>query len=49
MYGVKDEHYDMVGSVLLKAFRQELKKEFDTETEEAWKVLYNIIANTMKP
>ena len=48
VYGVKAEHYDMVGSVLIKTFKQELKENFDTETEEAWKTLYGIVADTMQ-
>ena len=47
-YGVKDEHYNTVGSALLWTLGQGLGPAFDAPTKEAWTVAYGILADTMK-
>ena len=47
-YGVKDEHYDTVGSALLWTLEQGLGDDFTPETEEAWTKAYTVLATTMK-
>lgn len=47
-YGVKDPHYDTVGSALLWTLEQGLGDDFTTETKEAWAEVYGILATTMK-
>lgn len=47
-YGVKDQHYDTVGSALLWTLEQGLGDDFTTETKEAWAEVYGILATTMK-
>lgn len=47
-YGVKDEHYDTVGSALLWTLGQGLRDEFTTELEDAWTKVYQLLAGTMK-
>ncbi|MDA0753011.1 MAG: globin family protein [Verrucomicrobia bacterium] len=47
-YGVKDEHYDTVGSALLWTLGQGLGDEFTTELEDAWTKVYQLLAGTMK-
>lgn len=47
-YGVKDEHYDTVGSALLWTLDQGLGEDFTPDTEKAWTEVYGILATTMK-
>lgn len=47
-YGVKDEHYDTVGSALLWTLDQGLGDDFTPETKQAWTEVYGILATTMK-
>ena len=47
-YGVRDAHYDSVGSALLKTLRQGLGVAFTDEVEAAWTEVYGVIAGTMK-
>lgn len=47
-YGVKDEHYDVVGAALLWTLEQGLGDDFTPETKEAWTTVYGILADTMK-
>ena len=47
-YGVKDEHYDVVGESLLWTLAKGLGDAFTLEVEEAWLEVYGLIASTMK-
>jgi len=47
-YGVKDEHYDVVGEALLWTLAKGLGDAFTPEVEEAWLEVYGLIASTMK-
>lgn len=47
-YGVKDGHYDTVGSALLWTLEQGLNKEFTPEVREAWMAAYTTLASVMK-
>lgn len=47
-YGVKDEHYDTVGSALIWTLDQGLGEDFTPETQEAWIEVYTLLATTMK-
>ncbi len=47
-YGVKDEHYDVVGAALLWTLEQGLGDDFTDEVKEAWTTAYTLIATTMK-
>ncbi|EDY82387.1 Globin, putative [Verrucomicrobiia bacterium DG1235] len=47
-YGVKDEHYETVGTALIWTLGQGLGDAFTDETEEAWIATYTLLATTMK-
>jgi len=47
-YGVKDEHYDTVGTALIWTLGQGLGDDFTDETKEAWVEVYTLLATTMK-
>ncbi|WP_455222326.1 globin family protein [Kaarinaea lacus] len=47
-YGVKDRDYDTVGTALLWTLQQGLDSGFTPEVEEAWTVVYTLLADTMK-
>lgn len=47
-YGVKDSHYDTVGSALLWTLEQGLGKEFTPDVREAWTAAYTTLASVMK-
>lgn len=47
-YGVKDEHYDVVGAALLHTLRTGLGEEFTPDVEKAWTTVYSVVATTMK-
>lgn len=47
-YGVKDEHYAVVGSALLWTLRQGLGDRFTAETEQAWTEVYTTLASVMQ-
>lgn len=46
-YKVEPEHYDTVCAALLWTLGQGLGEGFTTEVEEAWTVVYGILATTM--
>jgi len=46
-YGVKDEHYPIVGQALIRTLRQGLGSAFNPETEEAWREAYRILSARM--
>ena len=47
-YGVKDSHYDTVGSALLFTLEKGLGESFTAEVKEAWTEVYTLLATTMK-
>ena len=47
-YGVKDAHYDTVGTALLWTLEKALKSGYTSETHEAWISVYDLIAESMK-
>ncbi len=47
-YGVKDEHYAIVGSALLWTLEQGLGHAFTAETRAAWVKVYALLAATMQ-
>jgi hemoglobin-like flavoprotein len=47
-YGVKDKDYNTVGTALLWTLQQGLDTAFTPRVEEAWTVVYTLLADTMK-
>ena len=47
-YGVRDEHYDVVGAALLWTLAKGLGAAFTDEVRDAWAAAYTLLANTMK-
>jgi hemoglobin-like flavoprotein len=47
-YGVKPEHYDLVGECLLGALETQLGEAFDDELRLSWAEVYVLMANTMQ-
>lgn len=47
-YGVKDEHYDLVGSALIHTLQRGLGAGFTPAVEEAWLAVYEVLSETMK-
>lgn len=47
-YGVKDEHYDTVGTALIWTLGQGLGDAFTEEVKVAWLKTYTLLATTMK-
>lgn len=47
-YGVKDEHYATVGTVLLWTLKECLGEAFTPEVKEAWAATYGILSYTMQ-
>jgi hemoglobin-like flavoprotein len=47
-YGVRDEHYDTVGTALLSTLQQGTGVAFTPEVREAWIEVYGVISRTMK-
>ena len=47
-YGVRDEHYDTVGTALLSTLQQSTGVAFTPEVREAWIEVYGVISRTMK-
>ena len=45
-YGVRDEHYQIVGEALLWTLEQGLGEAFTDEVKEAWATVYSILAET---
>lgn len=46
-YGVKPEHYPLVGSVLLETFHEYLGKNFTAPMQDAWNQAYELISGQM--
>ena len=47
-YGVEDEHFEWVGTTLLKTFAYFFKDKWTDDLQQAWADAYGVIANTMK-
>lgn len=47
-YGVKDEHYDIVGGALLYTLGKGLGDAFTPDVEKAWAETYGLLASVMK-
>ncbi|MCB5197094.1 globin family protein [Deefgea salmonis] len=47
-YGVKNEHYTLVGNALLRTLKIGLGDAFNDETREAWSATYRLMAKVMK-
>ena len=47
-YGVKNEHYNTVGTALLWTLETGLGDAFTEDTKDAWATLYGVLADTMK-
>lgn len=47
-YGVKDHHYDTVGSALLWTLEKGLGAEFTEPVKAAWSAVYGMLADTMR-
>ena len=43
-YGVKPEHYDIVGEALIYAIQAQLKDNFTPDVESAWRAVYGELA-----
>jgi hemoglobin-like flavoprotein len=46
-YGVRAADYQTVGAALFAALAAVLGDDFDPETQQAWAVAYNLMAETM--
>jgi len=46
-YGVKTEHYNMVGTALLWTLQKALGKDWTEELKTAWINCYNVLSDTM--
>jgi methyl-accepting chemotaxis protein len=47
-YGVENDHYDTVGSALIKTLATGLGDDFTEEVEQSWLAAYGILASTMQ-
>ena len=47
LYGVREEHYETVGTALLETLRATLRTRFDRETEAAWAAMYAVFSRNM--
>jgi hemoglobin-like flavoprotein len=47
-YGVKDEHYKIVGEALIWTLERGLANEFTPDVERAWVRVYRLLAATMQ-
>ena len=48
VYGVKDSHYDTVGSALIYTLDKGLGEAFTPDVKDAWVEVYTLLATTMK-
>lgn len=46
-YGVKEEHYNVVGESLLWTLEKGLGDDFNGDTKSAWANVYGVLADTM--
>jgi hemoglobin-like flavoprotein len=47
-YGVRDEHYDIVGAALLWTLAKGLGEGFTDDVRDAWTTAYTLLATVMK-
>src|SRR5262245_48778484 len=47
-YGVKHQHYGVVGATLLWTLGKSLGAEFTPEVKDAWATVYGLLATTMR-
>ena len=47
-YGVRDEHYAIVGKALIETLREALGRAFSAEVEQAWASAYAALAGAMQ-
>lgn len=47
-YGVKDSHYDTVGTALIYTLDKGLGEAFTPEVKDSWVEVYTVLATTMK-
>ncbi|GGO35687.1 globin family protein [Deinococcus humi] len=47
-YGVRDEHYEVVGSALLWTLKQGLGEAFTSEVQAAWSAAYALLSGEMR-
>ena len=47
-YGVRETHYDTVGSALLWTLKQGLGEKFTPAAQEAWATAYELLASVMQ-
>ncbi len=47
-YGIRDGHYDTVGSALIWTLEQGLGEAFTPKVKDAWVTVYGLLAGTMK-
>ena len=47
-YGVRDEHYEVVGGALLWTLEQGLGEAFTAEVREAWSAAYALLSGEMR-
>ncbi|HWS70857.1 MAG TPA: globin family protein [Thermoanaerobaculia bacterium] len=47
-YGVRDEHYETVGTALLWTLEQGLGHGFTDDVRDAWTAAYTLLASTMR-
>lgn len=47
-YGVKPEHYTLVGNALLRTLKKGLGAEYTAELHDAWVAAFRTLANIMK-
>lgn len=47
-YGVKAEHYTLVGNALLRTLKKGLGDEFTPEVRQAWIAAYQVLADVMR-
>lgn len=46
-YGVRREHYELVGQALIQTLEYKLDEHWNEHTEEAWLALYSILSGVM--
>ena len=46
-YGVRAAHYKVMGEALMASLRQAIGEKWTPEVDEAWRLAYNLVAETM--
>ncbi len=47
-YGVQSDHYETVGTALIKTLQQGLGEEFTPKTRDAWIAVYGVMSDVMR-